>query len=139
MEQKLFTLTAAGIIHNPGMGRILLGKKENSFSALSTGWEFPSGIVSGQSLEDSLHDEIKKNTNLSVEVHHPVFSRTISEPEHTIAVYYYCETYQTNAQASGSLSEILWVKPKEYRNYIRIPAHPALAHLMSILEKKRLY
>lgn len=116
-DRGLFLVNALAIIYKDG--KILVGKRKGTDPYIKElTWTFPGGrLYHTKSLEDSLKAEVKKKTNLDVEIKKLVFARVWPEKKEFLLLYYYCEPTGGTEKAGEKFTEIKWVKPTEVTEY----------------------
>ena len=134
-EKGIFLVNVLGIIYNPQTKLILIGKRENDPYIKELSWCFPGGRPSyNKDLEDSLREEIKKKTNLEVDVKNTVFAKTYPEKREFMAVYFCCITESGQEKAEDSFTELKWVRPTDVKKYFTTSLHPTLFKYLKSLE-----
>ena len=99
-NRGVFLVNILGIVYNPKTKKILIGRRENDPYVPELSWQFPGGRPAyDKSLEHYLKLEIKKKTNLSVNVKRIIRARTLLERKEFLLIYFYCETAETKAKA----------------------------------------
>ena len=135
-DKGIFLVNVLGIIYNPKLKKILIGRREADPYVLKLSWGFPGGRPTyDREIEDSLKEEIKKKTGLEVEIKEIIFARITPEIKRKqILFYYYCETEQEKAEAGEKFVEVKWIKPSEYRKYFKTSVHPKISKFLKSLK-----
>lgn len=98
-------------------------------------WSFPGGRPAYEKdIEDYLKIEIKKKTNLEVDIKKLIFAKTYPEKREFLSIYYLCEAVPGNEKAGEKFTEILWVKPTDVQDYFTTSLHPRLLKYLKSLE-----
>jgi ADP-ribose pyrophosphatase YjhB (NUDIX family) len=137
-DKGVFLVNVLGIVYDLEKKKILIGRKENDKTFPEQTWCFPGGRPTYKhSLTMSLRMEIKKKTNLDVNVLDCFFARNIPEKAELLAVYYYCElTEETDKpKAMDEFKEIKWIKPTEVEKYFTTSVDPFVMDFLEALEK----
>jgi|SRR3989344_5593185 len=131
-DRGIFMINLVGIIYNPKIKKILIGRREKDPYVPELGWCFPGGRPSyDRELGESLKDEIKKKTGLEVEVKDLIFARITPEIKRKqVIVYYYCETRQEEIKAGEKFVDVKWIFPGEYKNYFQTSVHQKIAKFL---------
>lgn len=134
-DRGVFLLNVLGIIYDRENGKILIGKRENDPYIKELAWCFPGGRPAYEKeLEDYLKLEIKKKTNLDVEVKDVVFAKTYPEDRTFLAIYYLCKALDDEAKAGEKFVELKWIKPIEITDYFTTSLHPKLLRILEGLK-----
>ena len=135
-DRGVFLVNVLGIVQRDG--KILIGKRGKDPHVKELAWSFPGGRPAyDKSLEESLKDEIKKKTNLDVEVEKLIFARTPEEKEEFLLIYYYCEVVGGKEKAGEKFKEIKWIRPEEIKKYFTTSLHPELVNFLNQLGDKK--
>lgn len=133
-ERGIFLVNLLGIIFNPETKKILIGKRENDPFFEELTWGFPGGRPAYlEDLEDYLKLEIKKKTNLDVDVKKIVFAKTYPENREFLSIYYQCEVVGGEEKAGEKFAEIKWVEVDELEKYFTSSIHPELLKYLKTL------
>ena len=133
-DRGVFLVNVLGLVYNPKIKKILIGKRENDPYVKELSWSFPGGRPTyGKSLEDSLVKEIKIKTGVKAKVKDLILARVPKENEQFLLLYYFCETAQTKIKAGEKFVEVKWVKPKEIQKYFKTSIHPQLLNFLKVL------
>jgi len=134
-EKGPFLVVLLGIVYNPKIRQVLIGRREDDFLMPKLSWAFPGGRGGWvQELEDHLKDEIKAKTGLDVEVERQVFAKTYPENRQILSIYYVCKTNSTEATASGSFKEVKWIAPQDVEKYFTTSVHPKVLEILKELK-----
>jgi ADP-ribose pyrophosphatase YjhB (NUDIX family) len=134
-DRGVFLVNCLAIIYNPKTKKILIGKREPDPYIKELRWSFPGGRPAyGRTLEKSLKDEVKKKTNLKVNVKKLIFARLPREVKEFLLLYYYCETNARNAKAGEKFTEIKWIKPAEAKKYFSTSVDPFIMKFLKQLK-----
>jgi len=127
MKQGVFLVVVLGIIYDPKVKKILIGKRENDSLVPKLSWVFPGGKLNHKETEEqTLKKQIKKETGLNVADLGTVFSRVFKEEKKIFLIYNLCESLGGKEKAGGNLKELKWVKPQELQKYFTTSFHPHL-------------
>lgn len=134
-ERGIFMINVVGIIYNPKIRKILIGRREKDSYVSELRWCFPGGRPAyDRDLEESLKDEIKKKTGLEIKVKDLIYARNTPEIEKQVIIYYYCETRQEKIKAGEKFVEVKWIKAREYKNYFKTSVHPKIDKFLRSLK-----
>ena len=133
-DRGVFVVNVLGIVFDAENKKILIGKRENDPHIEKLSWCFPGGRpIYDEDLEHYLKLEIKKKTNLDIEIKNVVFAKTYPENRKFLSIYYLCEAKSGGEKAGESFSEIKWVKPEETKDYFTTSLHPKLEEYLNNL------
>jgi len=135
-DKGVFLVNCLGIVYK--QGKILIGKREKDPYLPQLTWCFPGGRPTHKhSLSACLRMEIKKKTNLDVNVLDVIFTRTMPEKPELLNLYYFCEvTDESPKQKVGKkIKELKWVKPTEVEKYFTTSIDPVVMSFLQALEK----
>ncbi len=128
-------LVAACALLDPD-GRALIAQRPAG-KTMAGLWEFPGGKVeAGERPEDTLIRELEEELGIVVDEQclAPLTFASHSYPEfHVLMPLYVCRRWnRTVAPREGQ--RLVWVRPRELRNYPMPPAdQPLISHLMNLL------
>jgi len=128
-------LVAACAILDPD-GRVLIAQRQAG-KTMAGLWEFPGGKVeAGERPEDTLIRELEEELGIVVDEQclAPLTFASHSYREfHVLMPLYVCRRWNgTVAPREGQ--RLVWVRPRELRNYPMPPAdEPLISHLMNLL------
>jgi ADP-ribose pyrophosphatase YjhB (NUDIX family) len=126
-ERGTFLVNVLGIIFNQKTKKILIGKRNNDPFFEELTWSFPGGRPAYlEDLDFYLKLEIKKKTNLDVNVGKIIFAKTYPENREFLSIYYHCKVTGGIEKASEKFSEIKWVPINELEKYFTTSLHPEL-------------
>ena len=137
-DKGVFLVNVAGIVYDPEKKKILIGRREKDEFLPQLTWCFPSGRPTYKhSLGMCLRMEIKKKTNLDVNVVDCFFARTLPEKPELLMVYYFCEVVEESdkPKAMEKFKEIKWVKPTEVEKYFTTSIDPVVMQFLEALDK----
>jgi ADP-ribose pyrophosphatase YjhB (NUDIX family) len=137
-DRGLFLVNALAIIYRNG--KVLIGKRKGIDPYIKKlTWTFPGGrLYHTKSLEDSLKTEVKKKTNLDVEIKKLIFARVWPERKEFLLLYNYCEPTGGKEKAGEKFTEIKWVKPTEVTKYFTTSVDSEIMEFLRQLEKNLL-
>src|SRR5213592_2740206 len=127
-------LVAACALVDPD-GRVLIAQRPPG-KTMAGLWEFPGGKVeAGERPEDTLIRELEEELGIVVDEQclAPLTFASHSYPEfHVLMPLYVCRRWnRTVAPREGQ--RLVWVRPRELRNYPMPPAdQPLISHLMNL-------
>jgi ADP-ribose pyrophosphatase YjhB (NUDIX family) len=134
-DRGVFLVNLLGIVYNPKTKEILIGKRENDTYIRNLSWSFPGGRPAYEKdLEDYLKLEIKKKTNLAIDIKRVIFAKTYPEKKEFLSIYYLCEATSGEEKPGEKFTEVKWVKPAEVKDYFTTSLHPALLEFLHLLE-----
>lgn len=128
-------LVAACALVDPD-GRVLIAQRPAG-KTMAGLWEFPGGKVeAGERPEDTLIRELEEELGIVVDAQclAPLTFASHSYPEfHVLMPLYICRRWNgTVVPREGQ--RLIWVRPRELRNYPMPPAdEPLISHLMNLL------
>ncbi|NCN38836.1 MAG: NUDIX domain-containing protein [Candidatus Aenigmarchaeota archaeon] len=117
---------------------MLIGKRDKDEYIPELSWSFPGGRPTYKhSLSMSLRMEIKKKTNLDVNVVDCFFARTLPERPEFLQIYYFCEVTgeSKKPKAMEKFKEIKWIKPTEVEKHFTTSIDPVVMEFLGALEK----
>ena len=138
LDRGIFLVNILGIVYDPKTKKILIGRREKDEYLPELTWCFPGGRPTYKhSLIMSLRMEIKKKTNLDVNVLDCIFARTLPEKPEFISIYYFCEVVKETSKpkAMEKFKEIKWIKPTEVDKCFTTTIDPVIASFLEALEK----
>jgi len=120
LKKGIFLVNLLAIVYNPKNKMILIGRREKDPYIKKLTWCFPGGRPDyKKDLETSLKYEVKKKTNLDVEVKKILFARTYPEKRSFLSIYYLAIPRNVGKErAGGNFKEIKWIKPTEVKNIL---------------------
>jgi len=134
-NRGVFLLNVLGIVYNPKIKKILIGRRENDSYLKELSWTFPGGRPAyDNELEHYLGHEIKIKTGIDVEVEKIIFAKTYPENREFLSIYYLCKPMGGLEQAGEKFVEIKWVKPTEVKDYFTTSLHSTLFEFLKSLE-----
>ncbi|MDO8538063.1 MAG: NUDIX domain-containing protein [archaeon] len=127
-----------GIVFNPKTKKILIARRENDPLIKELTWVFPGGnTMLNKRLEEHLVEELKRKTNLDVEVKQLIHSRILPEHQRILNLYYYAEVKTIGKEkASGSLKELKWINPSDFKKHATTLVDEKVEKFLKQLEKK---
>lgn len=134
-NRGIFVVNVLGIVYDKETKKILIGKRVNDpyFKRLS--WCFPGGRPGySEDLEHYLTLEIKKKTNIEVEIEKVVFAKTYPEDRRLLSIYYLCGYKSGEVVHGEKFVEVKWIDPKEVKNYFTTSLHPKLLAYLDKLD-----
>lgn len=128
-DRGVFLLNVHSIILKDG--KILIGRREKDPYIKQLSWSFPGGRPAyDKDLEHYLKLEVKKKTNLKIELEEVVFAKTYPENRQFLSIYYLCKIVGGKEKAGEKFKEIKWVKPEELKTYFTTSLHPRLYRMI---------
>jgi len=126
-DRGVFLVNVLGIVYNPKIKKILIGRREKDPYVKQLSWTFPGGRPAyKKELEFYLKHEIKIKTGLDVDVKKIVFAKTYPEKREFLSIYFLCEVAGGKEKAGEKFVEIKWIKPMEAEKYFTTSLHPKL-------------
>jgi len=138
LDKGVFLVNVLGIVYDPKTKKIIIGLREKDKFLQNLSWSFPGGRPTYKhSLSMSLKMEIKKKTNLDVNVLDCFFARTLPEKPEFLAIYYFCEVTEDSEKpkAMEKFKEIKWIKPTEVEKYFTTSVDPVVMDFLVSLER----
>jgi len=135
-DRGVFLVNCLAIVYNPKTKKILIGRFEKDPYVKTLVWRFPGGRPTySKSLEDSLKLEVKKKTNLRIEIKKLVLARIPEENSRFLLLYYLAEPVNVGKEKAGEkFTEIKWIKPSEARKFFTTSLHPEITKLLKKLK-----
>ena len=135
---EAYLVNCLGIVFDKKTKKIVIGRREKDPFIKELTWVFPGGNVTpGKKLEEYLKEEVKKKTNLDIEVKQLVYSRVMPEHQRILNLYYYAEVKKTGNEKPGdSLKELKWIKPSDFRKTVTTSVDDVVHKFLVSLEKK---
>lgn len=136
MEKRISVVPLA-IIFNAD-GKILLSlRNDPELKKAHMKWEFPGGTVEfGESLEDTLHREVREETGLAIEIMQMI-PRSLNwqcEQEnfknHVLLFCFVCKRNggSLTLASSDEVKKFIWVTPKKALEYNLLPLNEKFIH-----------
>jgi ADP-ribose pyrophosphatase YjhB (NUDIX family) len=140
LKRGVFLVNLLAIVYDPKTKMILIGRREKDPYIKRLTWSFPGGRPGyRKDLEAYLKHEVKKKTNLDVDVEKIVFAKTYPEKRSFLSIYYLTIPKNVGKEKAGEkFKEIRWVKPTEVKRYFTTSLHPELFKILKKLEKGRI-
>jgi ADP-ribose pyrophosphatase YjhB (NUDIX family) len=138
LDRGVFLVNVAGVVYDPKTKKILIGRREKDTFIPQLTWCFPGGRPSYKhSLGMCLRMEVKKKTNLDINVVDCIFARTFPEKPEFLMIYYFCEVVEESEKpkAMEKFKEIKWVKPTEVEKHFTTSVDPVILSFLEALEK----
>jgi len=134
-DRGVFLVNVLAIIHNPKTNQILIGRRKEDPYIKKINWCFPGGRPAyDDELEDYLKPEVKKKTNLTIDVKEIIFARTVTENRRFLLIYFLAIPKNVGKEKAGEkFVEIKWVKPTEVRKYFTTSIHPRILKFLKKL------
>ncbi len=122
-DRGVFVVNVLSIVYSPDK-HVIIGRRKSDPYLSDLSWTFPGGRPSyDEDLESALRREIKRKTNLDVEIDRLVYARTYPEDRRLLSIYYLTKPLNMGEERPGEkFVEIRWVRPEEVENYFRYPA-----------------
>jgi ADP-ribose pyrophosphatase YjhB (NUDIX family) len=136
IDRGVFMVNVLAIIHNPRNGKILIGRRIGDPFIPKLKWCFPGGRPSyKEDLEHYLKLEVKKKTNLDIEIKKVIFARTHKENRRFLSIFYLTEAKNIGKEKAGDkFAEIKWVNPMEaVKRYFTTSTHQRLVKILEEL------
>jgi ADP-ribose pyrophosphatase YjhB (NUDIX family) len=137
-DRGVFLVNVLGIVFDPVKKKILIGNGDKDIFIPELTWRFPGGKPTYKhSLGMCLKMEIKRNSNLDVDILDFVFARTLPEKPEVLDVYYFCvvDEGSDKPKAMESFKELKWIKPTEVEKYFTTSVDPVVMGFLDALEK----
>jgi len=134
-DKGVFLTNVLGVVYNPKVRHILIGKRENDPYIKKLSWCFPGGRPAyEEDIEFYLEHEVKSKTGLKVDVKKIVFAKTYPEKREFLSIYYYCEVTGGEEKVGGKFAELKWIKPSDVQKYFTTSLHPKLLDYLKTLD-----
>lgn len=139
-RRGVFLVNLLAIIYDPKSGKILIGRREADPYIKELSWCFPGGRPAyEEELENYLKLEVKKKTNLDIDVVDVLFAKTYPEQRKLLSIYYLALPRNIGEEKPGEkFVELKWVRPTEVREYFTTSIHPRILKILESLEEKGL-
>jgi ADP-ribose pyrophosphatase YjhB (NUDIX family) len=137
-DRGVFLVNVLGIVYNPETKKILIGKRKKDEFLPELTWSFPGGRPTYKnSLSMCVRMNVKRETNLDVNVIDFIFARTMPEKPEFLMVYYFCEIIEESGKpkAMDNFTEIKWIKPTEVEKHFTTSVDPVVLSFLDALEK----
>lgn len=141
LDRGVFLVNVLGIVYDPKTKKILIGRRDKDEFLPELSWCFPGGRPTYKhSLPMSLMMEIKKKTNVDINVLDCFFTRILPEKPEFLQIYYYCEITgeSEKPKAMEKFKEIKWIKPTEVEKYFTTSIDPMVMGFLEALEKREI-
>lgn len=133
-ERGVFLVNVLGIVYDATTQKILIGRREGDSILKELSWCFPGGRPGfDEDLEFYLKEEIKKKTNLEVEIEKIIFAKTYPENRQLLSIYYLCKPMSLAATAGEKFVETKWISPHEVEKYFTTSIHPKVLEILKQL------
>jgi len=135
-DRGIFLVNLLAIVYDPKTKKILIGRREKDPYVKKLTWSFPGGRPAyKKDLEDYLKSEVKKKTNLNIEIKKIVFVKTYPENRRFLSIYYLAEAKNIGKEKTGEkFVEIKWVKPMEVKKYFTTSIHSSIIKFLKTLK-----
>ena len=112
LKKGVFLVNLLAIVYNPKNKMVLIGRREKDPYIKRLTWSFPGGRPGyRKDLEAYLKYEVKKKTNLDVDVEKIIFAKTYPEKRSFLSIYYLTIPKNVGKEKAGEkFKEIRWVK-----------------------------
>lgn len=115
-------------------GKILIGKRENDEYIKNLSWCFPGGRPAyDDELEDYLKLEVKKKTNLDINIKKIIFAKTYPEDRQFLSIYYLAESVGGEEKAGEKFTDLKWIDPRDVKKYFTTSIHPEVYKIITNL------
>lgn len=130
-DRGVFLVNVLAIIPNE-KGEIIIGRREDDPYIKKLSWGFPGGRPAyDEDIEEYLKLEVKKKTNLDIEIKKILFSKTYPEDRKFLSIYYLAYPTNLGEEKEGEkFVEIKWVKPSELESLFTTSLHPKLSEMI---------
>jgi ADP-ribose pyrophosphatase YjhB (NUDIX family) len=137
-DRGVFLVNLLAIVYDPSSGTIIIGRREKDPYIEELSWCFPGGRPAyEEELEEYLKSEVKKKTNLDIDIEKVLFAKTYPENRKFLSIYYLARAKNVGEEKAGEkFVEIKWVKPTDVVNYFTTSIHPQILKLLEELERK---
>ena len=117
-------------------GKILIGRRTKDPFIPKLSWCFPGGRPGyKKDLEYYLKLEVRKKTNLKIEVEKIVFARTHPENKKFLSIYYLTKPLNVGEERPGEkFVEIKWIRPTEVTKYFTTSVDDEILKFLNELE-----
>jgi len=137
-DRGVFLVNCLGIIHKDG--KILIGRRDKDPHIKELTWCFPGGRPSYKhSLARYLREEVKKKTNLDIEVVGLIHARSVLEKPEFLSLYFICDVIRTGKKQKEKpgekFLELKWIKPTDVKKYFTTSIDPMIMQFLTDLEK----
>ena len=78
--------------------------------------------------------EVKKKTNLDIEVKNIIFAKTYPEKREFLSIYYHCEVVGGQEKVGEKFVDLKWTKPSEVQSYFTTSLHPIILNYLKTLD-----
>ncbi|MCK4884403.1 MAG: NUDIX domain-containing protein [Candidatus Diapherotrites archaeon] len=134
-EKGVFLVNCLAIVFDKTAKKILIGKRENDPFIKELSWGFPGGRPGYEKdLEIYMQEEVKKKTNLDVNVGEVLFAKTYPEKREFLSIYFLCTPKSGVEKAGEKFIEIKWVEPTKITDFFTTSIHPKLISFLEKLE-----
>ncbi|MFA6249969.1 MAG: NUDIX domain-containing protein [Candidatus Shapirobacteria bacterium] len=134
-DRGVFLLNVLAIVYNPQTRQILIGLRQNDPYLKELSWCFPGGRPAYENdLEYYLKLEVKKKTNLDIEVKNIIFAKTYPEKREFLSIYYHCEVVGGQEKVGEKFVDLKWTKPSEVQSYFTTSLHPIILNYLKTLD-----
>lgn len=134
-DKGVFLVNVLAIVYDPKTRQILIGRRENDQYIKELSWCFPGGRPAyEEDLEYYLKLEVKKKTNLDIDIKKIVFAKTYPEKREFLSIYYHCQVVGGQEKPGEKFVDLKWVKPTDVQTYFTTSLHPKLLDYLKSLE-----
>lgn len=124
---KDFKVILLGVIYDPKMKKILIGKRENDPYFPKLSWVFPGGRLNeGEDVGVALKKRIKETTGLEIGNLGSIFTKTFPDKKDFVAVHFLCEVRKGKIKEGKKIKNLKWVKPEALEKHFTTSFHPRL-------------
>jgi ADP-ribose pyrophosphatase YjhB (NUDIX family) len=133
-EKPKFEVIVLGIVFDPKIKKILIGKRENDPYIKELTWCFPGGRLEiGEDVDQALKKKMKLKTGYSIKNLGSIFTDTRPERPSLVEIYFLTEVFEGNEKPSDDIVELKWISPKEIDKYFNISIHRKLKQFLKDL------
>jgi ADP-ribose pyrophosphatase YjhB (NUDIX family) len=135
-NKGVFLVNVLVVLYNPKTKMILIGRREKDPYVKKLSWCFPGGRPSyKEDLEYYLKTEVKKKTNLNINIKKLIFAKTYPENRKFLSLYYIAEAKNIGKEKAGEkFVEIKWIKSLEVKKYFTTSIHPEIIKILKMLK-----
>jgi ADP-ribose pyrophosphatase YjhB (NUDIX family) len=131
-KRGIFMVNSLAIVYDGS--KILIGKREKDEYVRDLTWGFPGGRPTyDRSLEESLIDEVKKKTNIDIEVVFLYHARLFSIKPEFMLLYYLAKPKNKDTISGEKFHDVKWVEPSDVVKHFTTSTDEKISNLMNRL------
>ncbi len=133
-ERGIFMVNLLAIVYNDT--KILIGKRFEDEYINELNWSFPGGRpIYNETLENSLKYEVKRKTNIDIEIKCLYHARLFESKPHFMLLYYIAKSKNNNIIAGEKFFDVKWIESDIAESYFNTPTDQKISFLLKNFKK----